>query len=842
MKALRKICVIFFAVSVLFAAAANAQESNTDIEKLAAFGIIEEDFAEKEYITRADLAKYAVRMYNGADNLIEGSITPFKDVTEETDEADYIATAYALGFVNGTASDMFSPSEPASLSQAAKIMVNVAGYGQITERSDELADEYYARAVKLGFFKGVKADAQGRITPDAAAKLFTNVLETDAAELITTGKKNEYKVEKDVTVLQKNLKIYKNYGLVEADGFTSIYGGSPTGDNYVEIDGTLYLKGKSGAETWLGYNTEFYCSNDNSHGENEILYIMPRAGRNTTIELDAADIASVGNYKFNYYTDDGKTFNSENYSKSTVCILNRKQVVLSSEALQPKIGRITLIDNDGDGNINVIKVSKYDLIIAGGAADGDEPLLTDRKTGKNVLKDAEEVVVSKNGKAAAVSDICEKDVVLVEEAQKSGTGKKYVYLYVSDETISGILEEIEDDYVTIGGDRYRTRIAADTAKLGCTGEFRQDIYGAICSQSFATDRVYGFVKSSEKKNNNKVNVKIFTENDRFVVLELADRVKHNGSSRKKSDFYSGMLAGYVGMVTYRVNEDGKIYEMNTPQAVTPWTEEHTAASDNDIFRLSYELTDKGQYYRESVGAIGAQIPFGYFGENTKVFAVPSLDPSADDDDFAILTKTSFYNDERLACNVSIYDNDEFNNMGACMLVGYTPSVNWSGDPALITDIKTAVLNDGGEHYEITCMVSGNERKYYTDTKDITLPKKGSIALFNFNPKGFVKGADVVYDAKDKYEQYGYYNGPYSTRALFKGKILTASSSERKFAVDFNYSQGPCVFSNILNPVVFTYSVTEQTAKLGSEADLIPGRYCFVKATNLRATTVIVFTE
>lgn len=840
MSRLKKICVILFALSLSFAASAFANESNTDTDMLAAFGIIEDDFSQKEYITRADMVKYAVRMYNGADNVISGCRTPFSDVTEETENADYIGTAYTMGFVNGTSEDKFSPTEPASLEQAAKIMVNIAGYGEIIKLSGGSFEKYFSQAVKLGFFKGVELDSKGRITPNAASKLFANVLKADAAEFTAAGGSYEYTAKKNLTVLEKNLKIYKSRGVVEADSFVSIYGGNATGDNYVEIDGVLYLKGTSYAENYLGQNTEFYYSSEKS-GENEILFITPSNGRNSVIEVDAADIEIPEKYKFNYYTNDKTKLNTKRFTKSTVCIVNKKQTVLTNEALMPSIGKVTLIDNDSDGVLDVIIVNKYDLIIVGGAADGEEPVLTDRKTGKNILKDAEEFFVFKNGKSASLSDIREKDVVLAMEAQKDSL-QKYVYIYASDETVTGVLEEIADDYVTISGKRYRTHLNADTSKLGCSGEFRLDFYGVIENYSYATDRVYGFVKICEKTSIGKINVKIFTENDRFVILELADKVKHNARPYKKNDFYTDVLASYVGMVTYRVNEEGNITEMNTPQAVAPWTAEHTAARENDVFRISYELTDKKECYREAIGAIGEHIVYGYLDDETKVFSVPSLDQNSDDEDFAILTKSNFYNDEKLACNISIYDTDDFNNMGACMLVGYTQTVNAGGDPALITNIKTATLAGGDECFEITCTVAGNERKYYTCDTDVVLPKKGSIVLFRFDPKGFVSGADTKYDSAGGFEQYGYSDGPYSQKAVFKGKILTASASEKKFAVDFHFSQGPAVFSNILNPVICTYSVTEKTVKAGSEADLVPGRYCFVKASNLRAMAVIVFTE
>ena len=62
------------------------------------------------------------------------------------------------------------------------------------------------------------------------------------------------------------------------------------------------------------------------------------------------------------------------------------------------------------------------------------------------------------------------------------------------------------------------------------------------------------------------------------------------------------------MITYRVDSDGNICEINTPLTAERWSDEYDKAIENDVFRQAYSLNN--QIYREYLDAIGTHIPYG----------------------------------------------------------------------------------------------------------------------------------------------------------------------------------------------------------------------------------------
>lgn len=823
--------ILIFAALIVPATFAFASEDYTEYaDKLIAFGIIDNGFNTEGRVTRGDFAKYAVKI-RGVN--VPSEKNPFTDVANDSENAPYIAAAYSLGIMNGVSAAEFAPDEFVTPEQAAKVAVMVSGYGEIAAYKGG----YMNTAMSLGMFKDVEPDSDGYLTGGACLKLMMNVLFCDAAQLINAGGRYEYSVDESMSVLEHNLKIKRGYGILETDNFASIHGGRPTENGYAEIDGEQYLTGGVDTSGYLGYMTEFYYKTDGD--ESVLVYIAPKKGANTVITADADDIVSADNYGFKYYKENAKKADTGKYSKSTVLIYNRRQTALSAELLTPKIGSVTLIDNNNDGSTDVVIVKEYKLAVIDNISLKKDAAIISDADGTDILKDSDKVYVEKDGKQSDISGLSVGDVLLVMDAAPYGSEKKSVFIYASSKKVSGTVTGIWDDKAVIDKTEYETRIDIDKGKIGVYGVFGLDIFGKIGSASFAGDRVYGFLKNSKKSDFDDVEALIFTENGRWVQLNLRNRVKYNGNSVSKTDFYNNTLNNYVGMITYRVDSDGNICEINTPLTAERWSDEYDKAIENDVFRQAYSLNN--QIYREYLDAIGTHIPYGYLTAQTKIFVVPSLSKDADPDDFSIMGRSSFFAGETINADIYIYDTDEFNNMGACLLVGYESSINVAADAAVIDKYGKASI-DGRECYYISCMKDGTMRKYYTYDCNVTVPKEGSVVLFQQNPDGFITGIRTVYDAAGGFEQQRLISGPNIVNGMFCGKIVKSSAKERKFAVDFNHSLGTTVFSSKLNPKVYVYYAERGIVEAGTEEDIVPGRYCFVKANNLRATTVVVFNE
>lgn len=843
MKKMKRTVAIFFLMLTLLiqnVSVIAVNDSGTvddSIEKLYAFGIVDVNFEAKEFITRGDMVNYAIRI-NGIDASMIKETSPFTDVAEDDVNKPYIDAAYHLGIISGISATEFSPLAPVTVEQASKIIINSICYSEIAEQRNLFEDGYYKDAVKLRFFKNVKADEQGRLSPDAVAKLLMNVLETDIDDFIKFGTMLSY--GEGYKLLEKKLEIYRSVGVVEANSFTSIYGAEPTQKGYVEIGGKLYREAELNVSDYIGQNVEFYYRKDAALNEPEIVYITNKRYKNDIIRVDASDIESTDNYLFRYHTDENNSLTEKRLSKQTVCIYNKRQTAYSAELIKPDIGEVELIDNDNNGVIDVVIVNEYSLAVIRNVVEEENPVLLAENNDANLLQDMEleNITVFKNGKSAKLNEIKKDDVALVMVIAALNGKNKGAYIYSSDNKVTGTVEAIGDEIVIIDGKEYESHIGYSEFPLGTEGTFYLDINQRIGKFSFEADKVYGFLKNYEKTNMGKINVMIFTENNRWVILELKDRIEYNGTKVGKEYFYNNVLPSYVGMITYRVNSEGKVCEINTPREINRWSDEYKTAIEQNIFRQAFAISD--QHYRHYTASIGSNIPYAFFSAKTKAFLVPSISRDADPDDFNVINSSQLYSDERILGDIYIYDTDEFGNMDMCMFVGHTITANPDNEVALITKVRNSNINGG--NYMITCMVDGVERNYYTQDTNITVPKVGSLVLFAYNSEGFVTSIVTKYDSALGFEQKGLLEGPHNARGTFKGQILESSSSEDKFILDFDYAQGPGIFTGSLKPKIYVYYPEYNEYKTGTFDDLVPGRYCFVKANTMRALSVIVFAE
>ncbi|MBP3361149.1 MAG: S-layer homology domain-containing protein [Clostridia bacterium] len=810
-------------------------------DKLYAFNIIEEDFKDKEFLTRGDMVKYTVRML-GDRSFLQGEKTPFTDLDSEDENTKYIAGAYALGIVNGISETQFAPNAPASKEQVAKLMLYVSGHMGILNLSGGNYKSYYEAALKCGIFSDIETQNDNTISPYAAAKTIFCVLNADSVELSSSDYKSEFSIDRSMSVMENNLYIYKSTGIVESNRFTSIYGGKSTDENHVEIDGNFYYTEKSGAQDLLGYKAEFYYKLENAYDEPEILYISPQKNANRIVFADALNIEECDGYMFKYYDVDSNKSKTEALTKQTVCIRNKVQTKMNNSVLEPEIGNVTIIDNDSDGKGDVVIVNDFEVKILEYVKTN--PLeLGDESSSGNLLKDIEpeDVFVYKNGNESALEDLKKDDLLLIINVKPDAEKTKYIYIYASDKKLSGTINTIDngEKSIVVDGIRYDMNIAVDSKYLGSNGVFYIDYFGKISGYSIDADRVYGFLKHSNITDDDNVAVHIFTENNRWVDLNLKNRVKFNGTMTKKEALYNSVLSTYVGMITYVVNQEQMVYEINTPKEMERWSDEYKDAIEKDIFRQAYHV--KNQYYREHISAIGTHIPYGFFTGNTKLFSVPSLQGDFDKDDVSIISPSAFCGEDIIAADIYIYDTDDAGNMGACLLVGFEPPFDERSDAVLVLGSGTAYIG-GEQHPYIKAYNSGMEKKYYLRGNDIEIPQNGSVVLIQSDSRGYVTDFKVVYDSALGFEQKKLVQGPFAVKGLFEGIIKEVSLKDGRFFVDCNYSGGPIGVTTILNPNVYVYNYSTKKARIGALDDICRDKYCFVKASNLRALSIIVFEE
>ena len=108
-------------------------------------------------ITRAQFTGWLFKLSGYSLNEYKASEIPFRDVSIVTPYYNEICTMHALGVVNGTDPDMFSPDAHVTYAQACKLIIDVLGYRSYAEiKYGEYPEGYVMMAGELEINDGVK--------------------------------------------------------------------------------------------------------------------------------------------------------------------------------------------------------------------------------------------------------------------------------------------------------------------------------------------------------------------------------------------------------------------------------------------------------------------------------------------------------------------------------------------------------------------------------------------------------------------------------------------------------------------------------------------------------------
>ena len=118
--------------------------------------------------------------------------------------------------------------------------------------------------------------------------------------------------------------------------------------------------------------------------------------------------------------------------------------------------------------------------------------------------------------------------------------------------------------------------------VGKSATFYQDVFGRLVDMDNDVRIVYGYLtKMAREGAFGAVQCKIFTENDRFVTLAMSSKLKFNGNTGVDALTVAQTLGWqqeeYQQLITYRVNDEAEIIELNTAQSYEPCSEEEEQA-------------------------------------------------------------------------------------------------------------------------------------------------------------------------------------------------------------------------------------------------------------------------
>ncbi|MDR0405985.1 MAG: S-layer homology domain-containing protein [Clostridiales bacterium] len=312
-----------------------------------------------ESVTRAEFTAMLCRVL-GVD-LAGGGVPKFHDVPRGHWAYDNISAAFDLEIINGVGGGAFAPEETVTYTHAYKMLTAALGYTNAAEAAGGYPSGYLMTAFDLGLRKNVSAAGENASRGDLFIMLY-NALSVDLM-LATTTDGTGSQVFRERTLLRglrggTGLRLIE--GVVNTVGLSSMVGVSTLRGNQVEIDGMV-------CESELRLNPYAYLGRsviafaEERDGEADQLRLVSASltpGQNAVTLFDAADIESYAAYRYKIDTEAGRE--TILIDPAACLIYNGAGVAeVTAESFAARNGTVQLIDNNRDGDVDVVFITEY---------------------------------------------------------------------------------------------------------------------------------------------------------------------------------------------------------------------------------------------------------------------------------------------------------------------------------------------------------------------------------------------------------------------------------------------------------------------------------------------------
>lgn len=408
-------------------------------------------FQPENTLTRAEFSAIIIRALGLEDAIstVEGQ-TQFTDVPAGYWGAGYINMAQQMGIINGYGDGRFGPDDKVTGVQTLKMLVCALGYQVLAEQNGGYPNGYLSAAGQIRLMAGADFDYNQPISRGNAAIVVQNAMDVEILEPDYSGEGSMQTTgETLMSKLCDMLDLEEKQGIVTNDGITGLTQESTINPDRISIDGEVYDLGSESAQGLLGYSVTFYVERDT-----DVIYSIVKDRKNETLTIRAEDISEVSGTEIRYVPSDNRSGSARRapLSADVPTIYNGRYFKdAAPQDWQNETGSLTLLDNNGDGNYDVVFVKDYVNYMAGGTEGTHIKLKVFSDNGDsrflgNDYIDTEDTEITvrtldKDGAEIALSEI-KADQILSVYASKDG---KYVSVVPSSETISGTVEELSVD-------------------------------------------------------------------------------------------------------------------------------------------------------------------------------------------------------------------------------------------------------------------------------------------------------------------------------------------------------------------------------------------------------------
>ncbi len=406
------------------------------VNTLSAMGIVTgEEFDVSAPVKRGEFVSAVMKMC-GVGDMLSPCDTSFSDVAAENPHSGAIKAAVDMGIINGFGDGTFRPDDTVASEQAIKIIVSALGYNVHAEAAGGYSVGYITVGYTLGLLTNVILGDGTACTWGDGAQIIYNALDTDI--LYNVDMSGTYKSFEGDNPLTKWHKMDKATGVITANRHTALDGGK-SADGYVMIDGESFAVGNSNISGMLGYKVNVYYKTNVSGQKEVVSYSIDKNIK--TYEILAEDILGGTDLKKIVYAK-GESNEEINISGAPF-IYNKKYAAPSTQKLNIKDGKITLIDNDLNSIADVVIIDENETIFVDRTNTSTYAVydaFTDKKYVFDVSDSKNDITFYYDGEPVEFKKIKAKNVLTVQKSEDSSV----VTVYIANKSMKATAVEVDD--------------------------------------------------------------------------------------------------------------------------------------------------------------------------------------------------------------------------------------------------------------------------------------------------------------------------------------------------------------------------------------------------------------
>lgn len=532
-------------------------------------------FGGEKMMTRAAACEAVVTMMGYSTDLKEKSI--FLDVPNDHYAKDYIMAAYENNLI--AKSDYFRPDEYITQGEFCKMIIYAFGYGSDAAKHENWRFGISDVSKSLKLLKFVESSFDDYLNRGTAAQIIYNALKAPLNNL-EFGKTIS---RRGSLVPSKEPALYTLYELNIVEGVMTENSAStlthPTEKrkDRIVIGDTAYLDNGGLMQKMLGRQVGVLVNEDG-----DVLAGFEDVVTNEVTKVYNSSFVSA-NGGIYQYTEEGKDNTKRiKFNPSEVYVLRNYAAIpdWTYADLEPGDGYIEFIDNDRDGEIEIILVMKPEVVLGGYILPLDGDLNVVGQDGSKVA--VEEPVWSRfmrNGKVTTPGKFLKNDVFYVYKSSNDAM----VLIEGYTNSIRGVVTNLDEEYVTIGDREYRlsdyykemvrTNALAKKDWLLRLGENmavalddRDNVICVIKEEIKVEEDIIGFVaKIYTNDFDGTGSMRVFTEKGSFATYEFAEKTTINDRTIKKLKLITEIKDGAIvlkdKMIKFRVNNLEEVYRI-----------------------------------------------------------------------------------------------------------------------------------------------------------------------------------------------------------------------------------------------------------------------------------------